>query len=591
MLALTSRKMSWAFIASIYLLALPQLLIDLYGRAYAGVKMHYWGYYPVAGELYYIFPIMYFTIFIVSAVLLYINYIKEVANKNRQKTQQYKYVLFAYAIGTTGVIDYLIKFGLNVYPYGYISALLYIALVAYAVLKHRLMDINIVLKKTLVYTTMAGLLTGAYLLVVYMVSQSFTSIFGPSSIYIMVTLIIFFAFAFQPLKDKIQEFIDKRFYKSKYSYQNMLRHLSQYAVSVIELDKLLKLISEKVRDSMKLEGAAILIEEKKLAGNAAMVKLLLKERAALDQEELAHRAITKNEPELAQAQEEMRRLGAALSIPLFFEEKLIGLFNLGNKLSQDMFTDEDIDLLTTLANQLAIAIENARLHEANLAAQKQLLQADKLSALGRIAAGMAHEIKNPLAALKGMTQAIDKNVNDPEFLEDFKRVVPKEIDRLDGLVDSMIQLGKPPRLIFAPVKLNDLIEHNLKLFEHRCRNHQITIIKELGALPEIEADPQQLTQVITNLILNAIQAMPQGGRLTVNTRATAGAVVLEIADTGRGIPADKVKDIFEPFFTTREEGLGLGLAITYQIIKGHNGEITVESKVGEGTRFRITLPR
>jgi len=453
------------------------------------------------------------------------------------------------------------------------------------------MDVRVIVQKGLVYSISIAALTSIYLFLVFSIGQLMQTKIGYDPLMVGGVFIFIFALAFQPLKDKIQEFIDNRFYKSKYSYQNMLKHLSQYAVSVIELDKLLKLISEKVRDIMKLDGATILIEEKELAGNAAMVKLLLKERVALDQEELAHRAITKNAPELALAQEEMRRLGAALSIPLFFEEKLIGLFNLGNKLSQDMFTDEDLDLLTTLSNQLAIAIENARLHEANLAAQKQLLQADKLSALGRIAAGMAHEIKNPLAALKGMTQAIDKNANDPEFLEDFKRVVPKEIDRLDGLVDGMIQLGRPPRLIFAPVQLNELIEHDLKLFEHRCRNHQITIGKELGRLPEINADPQQLTQVITNLILNAIQAMPTGGKLTINTRATAGAVILEIADTGRGIPADKVKDIFEPFFTTREEGLGLGLAITYQIIKGHNGEITVESRVGEGTRFRITLPR
>jgi two-component system, NtrC family, sensor histidine kinase HydH len=334
-------------------------------------------------------------------------------------------------------------------------------------------------------------------------------------------------------------------------------------------------------------GGSMLTEIKQ---DNALIQYLQKVKRAVVAEELAREIEAGGRQELAAVKQELDKLGAALCIPLFFENKLIGLFNLGNKLSQDMYTDEDIDLLTTLANQLAIAIENATLHEEMLKAQKQLLQADKLSALGRLAAGMAHEIKNPLAAIKGMTQAIDKNANDQEFLDDFKRVVPKEIDRLDGLVDGMIQLGRPPRLVFAPVKINALIEDNLKLFEHRCQNHQIAIVKALGQIPEINADPQQLTQVITNLVLNAIQAMPNGGKLSISTRAATDAVILEIADTGRGIPEDKLKDIFEPFFTTREEGLGLGLAITYQIIKGHNGEISVESKVGEGTRFRIALP-
>jgi signal transduction histidine kinase len=456
--------------------------------------------------------------------------------------------------------------------------------------RYRLMDVRIIIRKGLAYSISIAIFTALYLIFILFLGQLLQTRVGYDPFIVGGVFIFVFAFAFQPLKDRIQDFIDNRFYKSKYSYQNMLKHLSQYAVSVIELDKLLKLVSGKVKDIMKLEGAAILIEEKDLVGNSALVKLLNKEQAAVDAEELAHRLESEKRDDLAQAHAEMQKLGAALCIPLFFEEKLIGLFNLGNKLSQDMFTDEDIDLLTTLANQLAIAIENARLHEANLAAQKQLLQADKLSSLGRIAAGMAHEIKNPLAAIKGMTQAIDKNINDPEFLADLQRVVPKEIDRLDGLVDGMIQLGKPPRLIMAPVRLNELIEHDLKLFEHRCRAHQVTIVKELGQLPEINADPQQLTQVITNLILNAIQAMPNGGKLKLSTSATADAVVLEIADTGRGIPAEKLKDIFEPFFTTREEGLGLGLAITYQIIKSHKGEITVESQPGEGTTFQIKLP-
>jgi signal transduction histidine kinase len=539
-----------------------------------------------AKPIYHIYVMHLFAAAIYGEMLLYRAYKISSGIKKNQILYLFWASALGFACGATGFLPIYFP----ILPLGFLLFYVYPLIILYAMVRYRLMDVRIIIRKGLAYSISIAIFTALYLIFILFLGQLLQTRVGYDPFIVGGVFIFVFAFAFQPLKDRIQDFIDNRFYKSKYSYQNMLKHLSQYAVSVIELDKLLKLVSGKVKDIMKLEGAAILIEEKDLVGNSALVKLLNKEQAAVDAEELAHRLESEKRDDLAQAHAEMQKLGAALCIPLFFEEKLIGLFNLGNKLSQDMFTDEDIDLLTTLANQLAIAIENARLHEANLAAQKQLLQADKLSSLGRIAAGMAHEIKNPLAAIKGMTQAIDKNINDPEFLADLQRVVPKEIDRLDGLVDGMIQLGKPPRLIMAPVRLNELIEHDLKLFEHRCRAHQVTIVKELGQLPEINADPQQLTQVITNLILNAIQAMPNGGKLKLSTSATADAVVLEIADTGRGIPAEKLKDIFEPFFTTREEGLGLGLAITYQIIKSHKGEITVESQPGEGTTFQIKLP-
>lgn len=293
--------------------------------------------------------------------------------------------------------------------------------------------------------------------------------------------------------------------------------------------------------------------------------------------------------ELAEVKKELEGLGAALCIPLFFEEKLIGIFNLGNKLSQDMYTDEDIDLLTTLSNQLAIAIENASLHEGMLQAQKQLLMADKLSSLGRIAAGIAHEIKNPLAAIKGMSQSIDQGMKDPEFIKDFSEVVPKEIDRLNNLVENLVRLGRTPHPQLISVSVNDVIEGVLKLFDNRCRNKGINVSKELNSLPEIKADPEQLTQVFTNLILNAIQAMPKGGELRLSSRRQEGKLVIEVADTGQGIPEENLKNIFEPFFSTKDEGTGLGLAITYKIIKDFGGDIEVESRGGEGTRFRIIL--
>jgi len=203
--------------------------------------------------------------------------------------------------------------------------------------------------------------------------------------------------------------------------------------------------------------------------------------------------------ELKVVKEELEKLEVALCLPLFFEEKLVGLFNFGSKISQDGYSNDEITLLGTLSSQLAIAIENASLQEDMLKAQRQLLMADKLSALGRIAAGMAHEIKNPLAAIKGMTQAIEQNNNDPETLKDFKEVVPKEVDRLNTLVENLVKYGRPPKLQTLLVDINVLTEDILRLFDNQFKQKNISFSKNLELKSLAMIDPEQITQVITNL--------------------------------------------------------------------------------------------
>jgi signal transduction histidine kinase len=408
--------------------------------------------------------------------------------------------------------------------------------------------------------------------------------------------------------------LEKTFFRPGYLYQRVIKELSQAAASLADTRRLLKLAAETMIETMRVERVMIYLQDQTdplyrareslsrtnegvppaIMADDILLAHLSKVKKALVAAELAweieSRGGGEKESELMAVLVKLTEMKAALCLPLFHKERLTGLICLGDKLSRAIFNIEDVDLLTTLANQLAIALENAELREQVNKTRTQLLQADKLSLLGRVAAGVLHELKNPLAALKGMTQAIGSNLDDREFLEDFQRVVPRELDRLDVLVEGIAQLGRPPRLVYSQVKLNELIDQNLKLHEQRCRNRRIAVEKSLCPLPEIEADPQQLIQVLTNLVLNAIEAMPEGGRLSVATSSGSGRVVLEVADTGKGIPPEGLKEIFEPFFTTSEKGFGLGLAITGQIIKGHNGEITVESEVGKGTTFRISLP-
>lgn len=217
-----------------------------------------------------------------------------------------------------------------------------------------------------------------------------------------------------------------------------------------------------------------------------------------------------------------------------------------------------------------------------------LLRADKLAALGTLSAGMAHEIKNPLASIKGMTQVLDENLNDPEFIKKYQELVSRQIDRINSLVEKLLKFGQPQTLALNEFDLYQVIEDVLSLLENQCRKKGVRVVKELKHRPKIEGDAEQLSQVFMNLFLNAIQA---GGELSVKSAPRGpNFICIEVRDTGAGIPADKIDNIFDPFFTTKDKGTGMGLAVAYRIVKEHGGEINVESEVGKGTEFRIWLP-
>ncbi|MFH1683413.1 MAG: ATP-binding protein, partial [Candidatus Margulisiibacteriota bacterium] len=220
-----------------------------------------------------------------------------------------------------------------------------------------------------------------------------------------------------------------------------------------------------------------------------------------------------------------------------------------------------------------------------------LLRADKLASLGTLSAGMAHEIKNPLAAIKGMTQVLDENLDDPEFIKKYEEVVSRQIDRINSTVEKLLRFGQPQGLSISKFNLDRIIDEVLSLFENQCQKKKIVVDKKNEVLPEIEGDAEQLSQVFTNLILNAIQAMPEGGTLFISSRLQgAGAVYIEVSDTGVGIPADEIDKIFDPFYSTKEDGTGMGLAVAYRSVKEHGGDIQVESSFGKGTKFRVWLP-
>ena len=225
--------------------------------------------------------------------------------------------------------------------------------------------------------------------------------------------------------------------------------------------------------------------------------------------------------------------------------------------------------------------------------EEQLIHTEKLAALGRLAASLAHEINNPLQAIRSSISLLAKRPLDEVKRERFLTVADQEVERLIQLVQRTIDFYRPSKERWEDTDVNALLEDTLALSSKQLQHSGIKITKELPArLPLVEALPNYLKQVFINVVLNAVEAMPHGGELTVRTGLDSENDELAIAfrDTGVGIPSSDLPYVFEPFYTTKERGTGLGLAISYSIVERHGGRMEVQSKEGKGTTFTVRLP-
>ena len=223
--------------------------------------------------------------------------------------------------------------------------------------------------------------------------------------------------------------------------------------------------------------------------------------------------------------------------------------------------------------------------------EEQLRHADRLSALGKLSAGIAHEVRNPLASIKGTAEILSEKFNPEDKEYEFVEILIKEVNRLDAVIVGFLDFAKPklPKLKLS--NINDIILSVLKLTEHQMTKARISLKTHLeDSLPSVYVDPEQIKQVFLNLIINAIQAMPDGGRMEVKSHRNSSKIVCTFSDTGIGISNEQQNDLFTPFYTSKKNGTGLGLAIVYRILEGHKGEIKFTSEKNKGACFTISLP-
>jgi two-component system sensor histidine kinase HydH len=221
---------------------------------------------------------------------------------------------------------------------------------------------------------------------------------------------------------------------------------------------------------------------------------------------------------------------------------------------------------------------------------EQLRRADRLSALGELSAGLAHEIRNPLGALEGAVQILQRPELPTDTRHEFVEMAGKEVGRLKALLTSFLDFARPQppeKTLIEPVLL---LESVVRLAAETAKMAKVQILVEAQEAAPIAVDAEQIKQVLLNLVLNAVQAMPEGGQVVLRARQEDGSVLLEIADQGSGIAPENLERIFDPFFTTRASGTGLGLSIAHQIVHGHGGQISVHNNQGRGATFTVILP-
>jgi len=293
------------------------------------------------------------------------------------------------------------------------------------------------------------------------------------------------------------------------------------------------------------------------------------------------------------------------TVPLMLKGEVRGAIYVDNRFKDREITEEDIQILTLFASEACLALESASLYERLEGAldtvrltQDRLVQSEKLAALGEMAARIAHEIKNPLTVIGGFSARMarkDPGRPDPATVGRYAKIILKEVQRLERIVQETLYFSREKGLSPKPVDIHAEIGEVLAMFTEELAESRIEKVLDLAAeTREISADPDQIRQVLWNLVSNAVQAMEGGGTLSMATRDAVEdgeGILLLVGDTGGGIPHDAVHNIFNPFFTTKPRGTGLGLPIVHAIVQKHGGAIHLDNREGEGVTFSVFLPR
>lgn len=574
------------------------------------VPKHGLNYYMVAGNIYF----TYFTFFLIfttySLYLLFNAYSQSMGIKRAQL----KYLFWSSVGGYVGGVDnFLLIWDIKIFPlfpYGNYAIAIYVFIVTYAIVKHQLMDISIVIRKGTVYTYLLFLVLAPCMFFIILAQKVFFGQISPLFSFVVFCTLFLATLTIIRIKPEIEEYVEKLLFKKKYEHKMALSELSKIVISFLDEKELFQKTSDVLTEALGIEKISFFLldrERKAYTLRASQnlgdhrirefpeddlsFKWLEETSKTVVKEELERFA---NDPKIKSIIERLDSMESEVCIPLITRTELIGIINLGKKTSGDMYSHEDLELFAHLASQASVALENIRLYEDMKRTQSLMRRSDRLAALGSLTAGLAHEIRNPLVAVKTFLQLLPDRYEDEEFRGDFLNLTTSEVERITTLVSELLDFARPSEPQFKKADVNEVLEKVIHLVTVEAKKRDIVIDTKLKETGEVMLDEEQIKQVFLNIFLNAVDAISGDGNILVTSRSIqrngVDYVRIEIADTGQGIPKKILDRIFDPFFTTKEKGSGLGLSICHQIVQEHNGYIEVGSKLGKGTTFFVNLP-
>ncbi|HET9282125.1 MAG TPA: ATP-binding protein [Candidatus Angelobacter sp.] len=604
----------------------------------------------------------------------------------------------------------------------------------YAIVRYRLMDVDIIFKRGVAYTLATAAIVGAYFVGIGSLAGSITTKYPNTGTIGLIAVIIITALVFEPLKNWIQVRVDRFFYRKRYDYRRTLIEFGRELSSEMDLSAMLSSVIDRLSRTLLVDRIAIFLATDADAHEFVMEKSFgISYNGALDlsflvverPEHYAGHIFFDNTRKALQesvaARETIAKLNLNYYLPCTVQGRTIAVMGLGKTMTGDFLSSEDVELLETLAGYIGIAIQNARLYAsleqkaneyerlkdfnenivesisvgvlavdledrveswnsqmevlfamprsqvlgerlseifpasfveefyrvrqnpgihnlykfrmktragdtriANVAIaplvtrkfnvigrliivdditeridlESQLSQAEKLSSIGLLAAGVAHEVNTPLAVISSYAQMLTKQINGDAKLGDLLEKITRQTFRASEIVNNLLNFSRTSATEFSEIDLNKIIKETLALLDHQLKTSRIKVDAQLYEnLPPIHGNAGKLQQVFLNLFLNAKDAMAgKGGTLSIRT-SNGDAIQVDISDSGSGIDPEHINKIYDPFFTTKtnpregqSRGTGLGLAVTYGIIQEHAGKIRVDSQPGRGTRFQLEFP-
>lgn len=546
-------------------------------------------------------------------------------------------IRFLAAVGalamTFTLADFVSFLGVYLPPIGAVLAIVFLFVLAESLTRSRLADLYELSGRLLVSTALAFALAGIFYVFITYIGR-----FGAMYLNAVLAAIVFLVL-FEPLEHEVETRINRFFFRERYDLETSVLELRRRLAHTLENEEMIQVVLAGLERSRRVTSCAVYLRDLDDAGfdlvgsvgahprprleALAMRPLLERLGLSLSLEEIGHEIDDERDGKdgtaareglvpLLTAAEALGPLNSAVVLAIRGDgEELVGLLLVADDRVRDAFTPEEISLLETVAAQMGVAIANSRIYA-------RMKERDRLAALGSMAAGLAHEVKNPLGAIKGAAQLLEEvggsgGDADPTTKE-FLGIILEETDRLNRVVGSFLDYARPHAGNPVPVDINAAVRRTMQILSSQKTEETEVKLDLSDPLPRARIDPEKLRQVLLNLVQNAIQAMDGRGCVTIATahrRASRSAwvtapppsdrngasrpddaevVEISVHDTGPGISQKVLKNLFVPFFTTKEQGTGLGLAISQSIVQNAGGSIHVQSQTGFGTKFVISLP-